>query len=48
MTTNRDRLAVTFDRSADLYDEVRPGYPDALFDNIERLAAVRPRVNLDA
>lgn len=40
MTTDRERLAATFDRSADLYDEVRPGYPDALFDDIERLAGL--------
>ena len=38
MTTNRERLAATFDRSADLYDEVRPGYSETLFDDIERLA----------
>ena len=40
MTTDRKRLAATFDRTADLYDEVRPGYPDALFDDIELLAGL--------
>jgi SAM-dependent methyltransferase len=40
MTADRERLAATFDRSADLYDEVRPGYPEALFDDIERLAGL--------
>ena len=40
MTADRERLAATFDRSADLYDEVRPGYPAALFADIERLAGI--------
>ncbi len=40
MTRDRITLARTFDRSAALYDEARPGYPDALFDDLVRLAGV--------
>lgn len=32
----------TFERVADLYAEVRPGYPAALFDDLGRLAALGP------
>jgi SAM-dependent methyltransferase len=32
----------TFDRVAELYDEVRPGYPEALFDDMLALAAIPP------
>ncbi len=31
---DRQRLALTFDSAADLYDRVRPDYPDALFDDL--------------
>ncbi len=34
----RQRLAATFDASAAFYDDVRPGYPDALFEDLVRLA----------
>jgi SAM-dependent methyltransferase len=37
---DREALARTFERSAELYDEVRPGYPEALFDDLERLSGV--------
>jgi SAM-dependent methyltransferase len=40
MTGDRVALGRTFDRSAELYDEARPGYPDALFDDLVRLAGV--------
>ena len=30
----RERLRQTFDRAAELYDRVRPGYPEALFDDL--------------
>lgn len=46
MITDRERLGATFDRSADLYDEVRPGYPDVVFDDIERLAGLRRGVRV--
>lgn len=42
MTQDRELLARTFDRSADLYDEARPGYPDALFGDLARLSAIPP------
>ena len=32
----------TFDAVADLYAEVRPGYPAALFDDLEALAGLGP------
>ena len=39
MIPDRERLARTFDLSAELYDEVRPGYPDQLFDDLLQLSA---------
>lgn len=42
MTQDQELLAHTFDRSADLYDEARPGYPDALFGDLARLSAIPP------
>jgi SAM-dependent methyltransferase len=35
-------LGLTFDGDADLYDRVRPGYPDRLFDDLGALAGVGP------
>ncbi|MGD8624368.1 MAG: class I SAM-dependent methyltransferase [Anaerolineae bacterium] len=32
----------TFDQVADVYDEARPGYPEALFDDMVALAALPP------
>ena len=43
MTSERERLRSTFDRAAPLYDEVRPGYPAALFDDIVSLSEIPPR-----
>ena len=40
MTEERDRLRTTFDEAASLYDEVRPGYPDRLFDDIVSLSRI--------
>ncbi|MCC6174489.1 MAG: class I SAM-dependent methyltransferase [Chloroflexi bacterium] len=40
MTRDRAALAQTFDRVADLYDRVRPGYPAALFRDLRELAPV--------
>jgi SAM-dependent methyltransferase len=40
MTEERDRLRTTFDEAASLYDEVRPGYPDQLFDDIISLSGI--------
>jgi len=37
---DREYLARTFDSAAELYDEVRPGYPEALFDDLCELSAV--------
>jgi SAM-dependent methyltransferase len=39
---DRDRLRTTFDSAASLYDEVRPGYPDELFDDIVSLSGIPP------
>ena len=38
---DRERLRVTFDRAAELYDRARPSYPDELFDDLVRVTGVR-------
>ena len=40
MAEERDRLRMTFDGTA-LYDEVRPGYPEDLFDDIVSLSGIQ-------
>ncbi|WP_228282645.1 class I SAM-dependent methyltransferase [Rubrobacter tropicus] len=40
MTAERERLRSTFDRAALLYDEVRPGYPEGLFEEVVSLSGV--------
>jgi SAM-dependent methyltransferase len=42
MDTSRDTLRGTFDGAALLYDEVRPGYPDALVADVIALSGVPP------
>lgn len=42
MTTDRDRLKVTFDSAASLYQRARPEYPEELYDELVRLAHLRP------
>jgi SAM-dependent methyltransferase len=42
MTQDRERLRSTFDQVADLYDQARPGYPAALFDDLAELAGIGP------
>jgi SAM-dependent methyltransferase len=39
---DRDRLRTTFDGAALLYDEVRPGYPEELFDDVVSLSGIPP------
>src|SRR5690348_7947833 len=39
---DREGRRATFDRVALLYDQVRPGYPDALFDDIAALSGSGP------
>jgi SAM-dependent methyltransferase len=39
---DRDRLRTTFDGAARLYDEVRPGYPEELFDDVVSLSGIPP------
>ena len=36
----RKRLRQTFDRAAGLYDRARPGYPEALFDDLIALTGL--------
>jgi SAM-dependent methyltransferase len=36
----RERLRQTFDQAAELYDRVRPGYPEALFDDLIALTGL--------
>jgi SAM-dependent methyltransferase len=40
MTRPEHRLRSTFDEAAELYDRARPGYPPALFDDLEELAGI--------
>lgn len=40
--TDRDRLKTTFDSAARLYQQARPEYPDELYDELVRLAGLRP------
>ena len=40
MTRDWQQLRATFDQSAAFYDEIRPGYPDALYDDLVRLSAL--------
>ncbi len=40
MRENRERLARTFDLSARLYDEARPGYPEELFEDLVGLCEI--------
>jgi SAM-dependent methyltransferase len=40
MAEERDRLRTTFDEAASLYDEVRLGYPEDLFDDIVSLSGI--------
>ncbi len=38
----REKLRATFTEDAELYHRARPGYPEALFDELARIAALRP------
>lgn len=40
MADDRNRLRTTFDEAASLYDEVRPGYPEDLFDDVVSLSGI--------
>src|SRR5215213_6736401 len=40
MFAKRNRLRTTFDGVASLYDEVRPGYPEELFDDVVSLSGI--------
>ncbi len=40
MPGRRERLRSTFDGTASLYDEVRPGYPERLFDDVASLSGI--------
>jgi SAM-dependent methyltransferase len=42
MAEGKTPLRATFDEDAVLYDEVRPGYPEALYDDIIALSAIPP------
>jgi SAM-dependent methyltransferase len=42
MVDARNRLRTTFDKASSLYDEVRPGYPDDLFDDVVSLSGILP------
>ena len=38
--TERERLRSTFDRAAFLYEKVRPGYPEELFEDLVSLSGI--------
>ncbi len=40
MTDDNSRLRGTFNQAAALYDQTRPGYPDALFDDVVALSGI--------
>jgi SAM-dependent methyltransferase len=42
MADEQNRLRATFDEVALLYDAVRPGYPEALFDDVVTLSGIPP------
>ena len=42
MADEKKRLRTIFDEAASLYDEVRPGYPEDLFEDIVPLSGIRP------
>lgn len=42
MTIDKEQRRVAFDRVSLLYDQVRPGYPDPLFDDIIALSHIPP------
>jgi SAM-dependent methyltransferase len=42
----RETLRQTFDGAAELYDRVRPGYPERLFDDLFALAGLEPGANV--
>jgi SAM-dependent methyltransferase len=42
MRSDRERLAATFNSAAGLYHQARPEYPGELFDELTRLARLRP------
>ena len=46
MSEDRERLRVTFDTAADLYQRARPEYPPELFDELVELAGLRPGARL--
>ena len=40
MDTDRQTLRETFNRAADLYDEMRPGYPDPLIEDLIQISGI--------
>ena len=40
--SDRDQLKITFDPAAQLYRQARPEYPDESYDELVRLANLRP------
>ena len=40
MSGEREKLRTTFDGAASLYDEVRPGYPEELFEDVVSLSGI--------
>jgi ubiquinone/menaquinone biosynthesis C-methylase UbiE len=40
MSKDREYLRTTFNKSAEWYDQIRPGYPEVLFDDVIRLSGI--------
>ena len=46
MTTEREQLRTTFEQVPELYEQVRPTYPDELFDDLGGIAGLREGARL--
>src|ERR671910_3487014 len=46
MADERQRLAATFDRAAELYQRARPEYPSELYDRLLRVTRLSPGARL--
>jgi SAM-dependent methyltransferase len=46
MKDERSHLRTTFDTVAPLYDQVRPGYPEAMYDDVVSLSGITPQARI--
>jgi ubiquinone/menaquinone biosynthesis C-methylase UbiE len=43
MKNEKNHLRTTFNQVAPLYDQVRPGYPEAMYDDVVFLSKITPQ-----